>query len=405
MARKKDINFVDQVLDSALNNAEDGTSKLKSLFVQKLLETRISFNQAAVNMGVDNKLLEKILDGDITLFDTIALPKISRFLDIPLYDVTGMFFSMVETQRQGDLAQSAKNSYIINTFDLPLLKKIKFIKSITDISEIDARIRHFFDLSTIEEYKNEAISVAYSSGARKSKSGFSKSFWLRTAQALLAGVENPYSYDRDKLLDYIPQIRWHSTDIDNGLYQVVRSLYKLGVTVIYVPPIHDAHVRGSTIAHKAKPCIIITNYTDFYPTLFFVLLHELFHVLFDWEEISINQYHVSNDDNYYTNSEKEANDFARDFFASEEDLNAFCRMDWDEQMVNEFAGKNNIHPSFYYLFNAFAKSKEDPKIWGRIRKYIPSAALALSPLVGFSWNTQYSIKQINEIRNKKIYDL
>ena len=70
-----------------------------------------------------------------------------------------------------------------------------------------------------------------------------------------------------------------------------------------------------------------------------------------------------------------------------------------------FAGKNSVHPSFYHLFNAYDKSKDDPSIWGRIRKHIPSAAESLEPLISFNWNTRFSIQEINEIRNHKIYDL
>lgn len=405
MSEKNNTRFVDDLLKSALSKPGETLNPLRTKFQQKLADSGLTINQAAVNLKIDHKQLEKILDGKLVQLEILSLEKIADFLEMSRTEITEMYFNLIRPSYEQELNDARKRSYILNTFDLSILKKIKFIDSISDLGVIEARLLHFFNLKNIEDYKNEAVSVAYSSGARKSKSGFSKALWFRTAQASFEGIENPYTYNRDKLFDYIPQIRWYSQDAKFGLFQVIRSLFKLGVTVIYVPSIKEAHVRGATFAVNGKPAIAITDYTDFFPTLWFVLLHELYHVLFDWEEISINTFHVSGDDEFYSQNEAEANDFARKYFASDDDLLHVCENIKNLSVINQFAAKNNVHPSFYYVFYAFQNSKLDSSIWSRIRKFMPDITEALTPIVKVEWNTPNSLTDITKIRKKKVYNL
>jgi len=405
MSENNNIKFVNDLLQSALSKAGNVSNPLRTTFEQKLLDAGLSINQAAVNLKIDNKQLDKILDGKLSQFDIISLEKIADFLEIPTAQIAEMYFYLLRQSHEPELRDAKRRSYILNTFDLSILKKIKFIDSISDLEKIEARLLHFFNLKNIQDYKNEAVSVAYSSGARKSKSGFSRSLWFRTAQESFEGLENPYTYDREKLFEYIPYIRWYSQDTKNGLFQVVRSLFKLGVTVIYVPSIREAHVRGATFAVNGKPAIAITDYTDFYPTIWFVLLHELFHVLFDWEEILINTFHVSGDDEFYSQNESAANDFARKYFASDEDLAVFSENIRNIAFITEFAAQNNVHPSFYHVFYAYENSKTEPSIWGRIRKHMPDINEALTPLIKVEWDTPNSLSEITKIRKKKVYNL
>ena len=405
MTEKNNTKFVDDLLNGALTPNGDYVNPLKAKFQQKLMDSGLTINQAALTLKIDNKQLEKILDGKLSQLELLSLEKIADFLEVSRSEVSEMYFNLIRPSFEGELNEARKRSYILNNFDLAILKKIKFIDSITDLDKVEARLLQFFNLKSIQEYKNDAVSVAYSSGARKSKSGFSKALWFRTAQASFEGLENPYNYDRDKLFEYIPHIRWNSQDPKHGLFQVIRSLFKLGVTVVYVPTVREAHVRGATFSVGGKPAIAITDYTDFYPTLWFVLLHELYHVLFDWEEISINSFHVSGDDEFYSQNEGEANDFARKYFASDEDMAEVSDNIRNAAFIHQFAEHNNVHPSFYYVFYAYQNSKFEPNIWGKIRKLMPDIAETLTPLIKVDWETSSSLKEITKLRKKKVYNL
>src|SRR5690606_36942062 len=108
-------------------------------------------------------------------------------------------------------------------------------------------------------------------------------FWYAAALKSIDKTPNPYEYDREGLIEYFPTIRWHCLDVENGLLIVAQKLFKLGITLVIIPKFtQDLHIRGATFAHRGKPCIALTKYTRFYPTLWFTLIHELFHVLYDW---------------------------------------------------------------------------------------------------------------------------
>src|SRR5690606_35632011 len=121
------------------------------------------------------------------------------------------------------------------------------------------------------------------------------------------------TYNRERLKDTIANMKPYSQDVTNGLYTVCRALYNIGVTVIFQNYLSTTHVRGATFIVKDKPCIVITDYLKRYPTLWFTLLHELHHVLFDYDTVKSNTYHLSDDEDLFLIEEK-ANGFARDYF-------------------------------------------------------------------------------------------
>lgn len=229
-----------------------------------------------------------------------------------------------------------------------------------------------------------------------------RSLWIQSAITYFDDINNPYEYNRKALIEYFPNIRWHSTNVEFGLLTIIKDLFKLGVTVIYQSPLPSLHLRGATFAVNDKPCIVLTNYVNFYGTLWFALIHELFHVLFDWDEIGNNHYHLSDDeDNELLVQEKEteANNFAREYLFPQEKMNQIKNNLNNPYFVNEFAKNNHVHPSIIYVFNAFDSSKTNRASWARARKNEPDISKCISHLE----NPWENSKPINEIvKNKKL---
>lgn len=100
------------------------------------------------------------------------------------------------------------------------------------------------------------------------------------------------------------------------MLSVARALYKIGITVIFQPSIQKLQIKGATFACNGKPCIVLSDLNKRYPTLWFVLLHELYHVLYDFDEISERNYHVSEEDSsdLFLLDEISPDEFARDFY-------------------------------------------------------------------------------------------
>ena len=114
----------------------------------------------------------------------------------------------------------------------------------------------------------------------------------------------------------------YSRNEEYGLITVAKALYSIGVTVIYQPCLSKEQVRGATLCINEKPCIVISDLWKKYPTLWFSLMHELYHVLYDLEDISRKCYHISSDygDLMLTNEDR-ADYFAQQILLSDDKLN------------------------------------------------------------------------------------
>jgi Zn-dependent peptidase ImmA (M78 family) len=402
-------NYVD--INKLLNGAfeepnKDTKDSLRKRFEQKLIELKMLPTHALEILNIEYRALNGILDGTQKRVDFVTLSKLGTLLEISHTELFQLYVKALEENFKDDLSLSEARKFISENFDLITLRKVGFINSITDFNHIEERINSFFGFNSIFEYKKYNIDVAFSSGAIKPKNELTRDFWITTAIASLYKDNNPYPYNKEALIAYFPKIRWHSTDRENGLLNVTKALYKLGVTVIFQPSMPTLHLRGATFAINEKPCIVLTDYRGFYPTLWFALLHELFHVIFDWEEILANQYHLSDEENDIHNlklKEERANKFARDYLFSKEKMNKISNFINDKEYVKEFAAQNHVDESFIYLFNAFDSGSENKRAWAMAHKNMPDIKKSIEKIGDKEWNDGVPISDIVNIRKKKIF--
>ena len=158
----------------------------------------------------------------------------------------------------------------------------------------------------------------------------------------------------------------------------------MGISIVYQPKMPSLNVNGATIPVGDKLGIVLTDQRGFYPTLWFALIHELHHVLFDWDYIIENGAHVSSDDvDLYTKEhmEEKADKFARDYLFSDEKMEYIQPYLKNKSFVAEFAKQNHIHPSIIYSFNAWDQHKKGDKMaWARVREYMPDISVCIDSL-------------------------
>ena len=379
---------------------------LDELFSQQLKNLNIPKTTAIKIMGMTTRTLDGILTGEQKMLDYTQLVKLSNFLGISLEHGAKLYLEKL--QEMHPLVSETKSTDVINfvneKFNLAELRKVGLIKSLTDYDEIVNSICKYFGLGKISDYSEPEMSIAFSAGKR-AKQNCSINNWIYLAEQTCIELRNPNPYNREKLIDYFPNIRWQSMDVENGLVNVIKHLYQLGITVVFVPSFPSLHIRGATFSVNDKPCIALTDYVGFYPTLWFGLIHELFHVLFDWNEILLSNYHVSQDSekgfDSETPGEKEADNFARQYLFSEEKTLESSRFINNEDYIRHFAVSNNVHPSFVYVFYAFDAPKSDKFAWGRAKKHNPLVAIdKLKSKVQHNFESGISFSEhIKKIRN------
>ena len=390
MAQNND-DFSKRVLDRVLTEALSTTTRptLRQLYDKKLEEYGISSRMAARQvMGIEHAALEGILSGTAKFPDALKMLKLASFLGIDAQEIMSLFIQNASQEEVAKLDAARRASFIVKEFDLKQLKKGGLLDDINDFSKIEKRICSFLGLSRIEEYRDELTYALYSS-TRKAPSNKMLDFWTKAAFQYFVEIANPNDYDRGALKELIPKIRPYTRDVENGLFTVARALFNVGVTVIYQPLLPNTNVRGATFRVNGKPCIALSGFRLSYSTVWFALMHELHHVLFDMENIT--SYHITGEPDLLLMNEEQANDFATEYLFSSERMSYIRPFINDRAIVSRYAEEAQVHPSIIYGFFKYQMSQGGNNYWGAFTKYEPNANLMLSKLNECNWEAE-SIK-------------
>lgn len=364
---------------------------IRELFERRLHDLNIKQTNALKMLKIERKALLGIIDGKQKRNNYKSFEILAVFLNLPTEELIQKHTALLEKNFEQRDSSRDKKKFIREHFDVAALKKAGFISDVTDENEIEAKLNRFYGFDSIFEYEKRSFNVMFSAPVIQSKSletveqiTLSRDNWLTAGRQLAVKLDNPYQYDREGLIKYFPQIRWFSTNVEFGLINVIKALFKLGITVLYQAPLSSLHLRGATIPVMGKPCILLTDHKGFYSTLWHALVHELYHVLFDWLDIKANEKpHLTEDTTQVltiTDSELDADNFARDYLFSRkkiEDIKLFLK---DEEYVEETAKDNNVHPSFIYTYYAYDYDKEDRMAWARAKRQTPPISKAVHRL-------------------------
>ena len=215
-----------------------------------------------------------------------------------------------------------------------------------------------------------------------------KDFWIKSAYQTFRVINNPNEYNRERLKELIVKIKPYSQDVRDGLFTVCKALYNIGVTVIFQNYLSTTQIRGATFVINNKPCVVITDFNKKYPTLWFTLLHELHHVLFDYDLIETNSFHLTGDNDLFLIEEK-ADSFAREFFFSEDKFHFIRRYVNNPYMVSKFAKENEIHESIVYSFFAWYQDKLYGKNYhAAYKEFYPDYSHAIKKLNPITWDNE-----------------
>lgn len=392
-------------ISALINSAFVSEETLRGLFEAKVSSLNTSITAILPMLDMESRALNGILDGTKKMVDFTNLIKVANFLQVPLARVVELFAAALETNFSTGPVTVEKIKFIKDNFDLAALRKAGLIDTISDFRHIEQRLMLRLGLKSIFDYKKPDNHVAFSAGILQPKNDLSRSVWIRAAMNLFAELESTYDFNRQGLIEFIPLIRWHSTNVEQGLVEVVKSLYKLGVTVIYQPSMPSLRLRGATMAVYNKPCIVLTDLMGFYSTLWFALCHEIYHILFDWPDIESNTYHTTEDGDdiplLVKERDRRADEFARSFLFSKDKTAKITPYLYDARYISEVAEDNQVHPSIIYLFLAF-DNKSGKKYWAKAREMSPPIEAAVSRLT-VPWEEELSWEKI-EVLKKDIYN-
>ena len=391
---------IDKLLNSIFS--EDIPLNIREMFNEKLEILNVSKTKVLSLLKIDKDVFEQIINGTAKQPNLIHIIKIANFLNIPINEFIEVVLKNQSVENISSIEKAKNATFLLNNFDVKTLTKFGFFKSKSNTDELVNKVLSFFGFESIRDYQLELDKPLYSS-VKRNFSDKMKDFWIKSAFQTFKIIDNPNDYNRNRLKDLIVKIKPYSQDLENGLFTVCKALYNVGVTVVFQDYLTTTQVKGATFIINDKPCVVLTNFGKIYPTLWFTLLHELHHVLFDFDLIKNNSFHLTGDADLFLVEEK-ADSFARDFYMSEEKFHFIKRYIKNPYLVLKFANENEIHVSMVYSFFTWYQDKiYGKKYYGAFKEFYPDYKVSLKKLSPLSWEED-SIKSAGE-RIKKILEI
>jgi HTH-type transcriptional regulator / antitoxin HigA len=374
---------------------------LEELFTNKLESSGLSKTQFEKLAGIERKSLDAILNKTSKQTDVNKLIKLGEFLEISLNDLLIIHFNDRPKEEIKEVQDSMDITFINKFFDLKTLTGLGYITRNDSLEQLKDRICKFFGINSIYDYDLELNDVLYSR-TKKTFSDKMKDFWIKSSYKYFELINNPNDYSRNNLIDLIPKIKPYTKNVEHGLNTVFQALYNVGVTVVFQPLLPKTQIRGATFVVNNKPCIVITDFNKNYATIWFALIHELHHVLYDLEVIEKTNYHLSGEPDLFLIQEDKANEFAKEYLFSSEKMRYIEKLIHNKIIVEKFANECQIHSSIIYSQFQWRQSEIGNDYWGAFKDKFPKISTVTKNLNIANWDVQ-SIEetalQIKELLN------
>ncbi|WP_298734364.1 ImmA/IrrE family metallo-endopeptidase [uncultured Chitinophaga sp.] len=384
---------IDELLKSVFSDKV--AFDIKEEFDKKIEEYGLSKTKALKLLNIDKDVFEEIINGSAKQPNLIHIVKLAEFLERDINEFITVVLRNQSPENIASIESARKTTFVMKHFDVKTLTKEGFFQANEDIDSMVSKILDFFGFNSIAEYEEQLEEPLYSRSRRRLFSDKMKDFWIKSAYQTFRTINNPNEYDRERLKDLIPKIKPYTENIKEGLLIVCKALYSIGVTVIFQNYLSTTLVRGATFIVNKKPCIVLTDYLKKYPTIWFTLLHELHHVLFDFQEIERNSFHLSGDADLFLTEEK-ADTFAREYFMPEDNFHYIKRFIYNAYMVSRFARENEMEVSLVYSFYAWYQQELYGKNYhGAFKEFYPDYTSAVERLHPLKWS-DVNIKAASE---------
>lgn len=375
--------MISEILDKSFKANTDFEKLLKD----KLKATGLSKTHFERLSGIQRKSLDAILKKSSKHTDIVNLLKLGEFLELSLEDLLVLHFKDRPSEEIKELQNSMDITYINKNFDLKTLASLGFIKIDDSVEDLANRICNFFELNSIYDYERELNDALYSR-TKRSFSDKMKDFWIKSSYKYFELIDNPNEYSRESLIDLIPKIKPYTQNVEKGLLTIFQALFNIGVTVVFQPSLPKTQIRGATFFINNKPCIVITDFNKNYATIWFALIHELNHVLFDLETIENTKFHLSGEPDLFLLQEDKANEFASEYLLSSEKMRYIEKLIDNPLIVRRFAKECQIHPCIIYSQYQWRQSELGNNFWGYFKEHFPDVNLATKNLNVINWDAE-----------------
>lgn len=388
-----------------INNGTNDNLSLKDLLSTFIDETGIPLSAIAEELEVHKDTLSKYLKGESELkfMQAVRLMKVLGLTNEQMVEAYCRDFSDADNSSLLGLEQI---SYIRENFCIPTLKKIGIIKPRAKMDEYASQICSFFGFNSIYEYDDTSLSPTLFSKSRRrvleEKEEKMTNFWLKCAISSFLKIDNPNDFDRNLLIQLVKRAAEFTIDEVNGYYRFVLVLYQIGITVLTQPYISGTKSYGGTILLAGKPCIVITDMGKKYHKLWISLLHELYHVINDYEMLESIDYHFSTPEypDFLMNEQK-ADQFALNILINPSIQPSLSKIINFPYKVKELSLNLGVSPSIVYgvYLESLPEGKIKKQMFAKMSHCLASSDVAIKNILFDPINKKSLVDAIDRMKN------
>lgn len=239
--------------------------------------------------------------------------------------------------------QVARKARLYDKFPVRELLRRGWVRASDDLKELERAFCEYFGIPDMDA--TPSLSHAAKKTHATDGPTIEQLAWLFRVRSIAASRKAP-AYSPRKLLATIESFKAFRP-FPEQIRKVPDMLYQCGVRVVLVEPIAGSKIDGACFWMKESPVVGMTLRFDRIDNFWFVLRHELEHVIReDGKEEAVIDTNVGEDAGT-SKSERIANDAAGEFCVPQDELEAFIedvRPYFSEEKVLRFASDVGVHP-------------------------------------------------------------
>lgn len=302
---------------------------------EQLIDRGLSQKEFALRMGMSEKHISKLINGDVQLTPEVAV-RLEMVLGVP-----AKFWNKLEaTYREKLIKANAENEM---DSDKELVKKLPYremskngwVPETREATEKVIYLRKYFEVVNLEIIKDMKLSkIACRRLAETEKGNLALLAWAQKAKLEARAIETSL-IDLKTLKQKLPEIR-SMTAMNPADFcpKLIEMLSGCGIALVFLPHIGGSFLHGATFCDGNKIVVGLTVRGKDADKFWFSLFHELGHILLG---------HINQSDGTTDEDEEAADNFAKETLIPTVEFNAFTSLnDFSKASICSFSQKQNI---------------------------------------------------------------
>ena len=302
---------------------------------EQLRDRGLSQKEFAVRMGMSEKHISKLINGEVQLTSDVAV-RLEMVLGVP-----AKFWNKLEATYREKLVK-AKVENDMDT-DKELAKKLPYremskngwVPETRDTTEKVICLRKYFEVVNLGIIKDMQLSkIACRRLAETEKSNLALLAWAQKAKLEARTIETSL-VNLETLKKSLPEIRSMTTmNPSDFCPKLIELLSSCGIALVFLPHIGGSFLHGATFYDGKKIVVGLTVRGKDADKFWFSLFHELGHILLG---------HINQPNGTTEEDEAAADSFAKETLIPTEEFNAFTdQNDFSKAAICAFAQEKHI---------------------------------------------------------------